>query len=117
VKICSGEKISLPSFRRFGSGATTNGAMGKWIARLDSAHQIGPEITFQSILILVESGGTGGRINLPAFFTLRNWDRFCLYLNNQRSHGQIDVTGGFSASKRSRNILGSLSDSRLVMLY
>jgi hypothetical protein len=29
----------------------------------------------------------------------------------------MNITVGFSASNRSRNILGSLSDSRLVMLY
>src|SRR5271168_890711 len=40
---------------------------------------------------------------LPEFFTLRNWARFCLYLNNQRSYGQMDTPGGFSASNRSRN--------------
>ena len=51
--------FSPPSFERFGYRATTNGAMGKWIPQLDSAHQIGPETTLQDILIVVESGGTG----------------------------------------------------------
>src|SRR5271163_214378 len=40
---------------------------------------------------------------LPEFFTLRNWASFCLYLNNQRSYGQMDATGGFRASNRSTN--------------
>src|SRR5271155_3603276 len=40
---------------------------------------------------------------LPEFFTLRNWARFCLYLKNQRSYGQMDATGEFSAPNRSRN--------------
>src|SRR5271155_4896845 len=42
--------------------------MGKWMPQLDSAHQIGPETTLQSILIVVESGGTGGRINAAGIF-------------------------------------------------
>jgi len=36
--------------------------------QLDSAHQIGPETSLQSILIVVESGGTGGRINAAGIF-------------------------------------------------
>src|SRR5271154_4322620 len=40
---------------------------------------------------------------VPEFFTLRNWARFCLYLKNQRSYGQMDGAGGSSASNRSRN--------------
>src|ERR1700734_1093084 len=54
---------------------------------------------------------------LPEFFTLRNWDRFCLYLNNQHSHGQMDATGGFSASNWSKTNPPRYSDCRLVMLY
>ena len=54
---------------------------------------------------------------LPEFFTLRNWDRFCLYLNNQHSHGQTDATGGFSASNWSKTNPPRYSDCRLVMLY
>jgi len=38
------------------------------MTQLDSARQIGPEITFQGILIVVESGGTGGRINAAGIF-------------------------------------------------
>src|SRR5271170_1732581 len=36
--------------------------------RLDSARQRGPEITLRGILIIVESGGTGGRINAAEIF-------------------------------------------------
>jgi hypothetical protein len=34
--------------------ATTSRAMGKWMSRLDSAGQKGPEITLEGILIVVE---------------------------------------------------------------
>ena len=54
---------------------------------------------------------------LAEFFTLRNWDRFCLYLNNQRSHGQTDATGGFSASNWSKTNPPRFSECRLLMLY
>src|SRR5271154_2987922 len=54
---------------------------------------------------------------LPEFFTLRNWTRFCLYLNNRQSHGQMDATGGFSASSWSKNTPPHRSDCRLLMLY
>src|SRR5271156_2386520 len=54
---------------------------------------------------------------LPEFFTLRNWTRFCLYLNNRQSHGQMDATGGFSASSWSKNTPPRRSDCRLLMLY
>src|SRR5271156_5347498 len=33
--------------------------MDKWMLQADSAHQIGPGTSLQSILIVVESGGTG----------------------------------------------------------
>src|SRR5271168_2407054 len=33
--------------------------MDEWMPQADSAHQIGPETSLQSILIVVESGGTG----------------------------------------------------------
>ena len=36
--------------------------------QLDSAHQIGIEMALQSILIVVESGGRGGRINAARIF-------------------------------------------------
>src|SRR5271155_5763473 len=36
--------------------------------RLDSARQRGPEITLRGILIIVESGGTGGRTNAAEIF-------------------------------------------------
>ena len=47
--------------------------MDKWMLQADSAHQISPETGLQSILIVVESGGTGQEKMLPEFFTLRNW--------------------------------------------
>src|SRR5271170_1894871 len=54
---------------------------------------------------------------LPEFFALGNWARFCFYLNNQRSYGQMDGTGGFSALNWSKNNPPYCSDSRLLMLY
>ena len=50
-------------------------------------------------------------------FTVRNWERFCLYLNNQGSHEQTDGTGGFRVSNWSKTNSPSSSDCRLVMLY
>jgi len=47
--------------------------MDKWMLQAHSAHQVGPETILQSILIVVESGGTGQEKMLPEFFTLRNW--------------------------------------------
>src|SRR5271170_8445815 len=54
---------------------------------------------------------------LREFFTLRNLIRFCLYLNNQCPHGQMDVTAGFSRSERSRNNLGRNSNCSGRMFY
>ena|SRR5271155_2759364 len=54
---------------------------------------------------------------LPEFFTLRNWTRFCLYINNQYSYGQMDGTGGFRASNWSKDNSPRCSDCRLLMLY
>ena len=61
-----------PSFQRFACSARTNGSMDKWMPQLDSAHQIGPETTLQVILIVVERGGTGGRINAAGIFHSQN---------------------------------------------
>jgi pyruvate carboxylase len=61
VKISSSNE--LPSSQRFDCSATTNGATEKQMPQLNSARQIGPEITFQGILIVVEGGGIRGRIN------------------------------------------------------
>ena len=56
--------------------ATTRGVMDKWMLRLDSAGQKGPEITLEGILIVVEgyftaerngSGLTKTHIMAPAF--------------------------------------------------
>src|SRR5271170_7279297 len=54
---------------------------------------------------------------LPEFFALRNSAQFCLYLNNQRSYGQMDAADGFSASNWSKNNPPHCSDCRLLMLY
>ena len=79
--------------------------------QLDSAHQIGPETTLQSILIVVESGGTVGKTKAGGIFHPRKLGMFYFYLNNQRSYGQIDATGGFSASNWSKNNPPRCSDS------
>jgi hypothetical protein len=41
--------------------ATTSGAMDKWMLRLDSAGQKGPEITLKGFLIVVEGCFTAER--------------------------------------------------------
>jgi len=50
-------------------------------------------------------------------FYYRNLEPFCLYLNNQWSHGQTDDTDGFSASNWSKTNPPRWSDCRLEMLY
>jgi len=54
---------------------------------------------------------------LAEFFTLGNWECFCFYLDNQRSYGQTDGAGRFSASTWSRINPPRCSDCRLLMLY
>ena len=55
----------------FACTSTTGGRMDKWILQADSAHQIGPETTLQSILIVVESGGTGEELPRLCYSTLQ----------------------------------------------
>jgi hypothetical protein len=45
--------------------ATRNRAMDKWISRLDSAGQKGPEVTLEGILIVVEGCFTAERNGSP----------------------------------------------------
>ena len=45
--------------------ATTSRAMDKWMLRLDSAGQKGPEITLEGILIVVEGCFTAERNGSP----------------------------------------------------
>jgi hypothetical protein len=45
--------------------ATTSRAMGKWMLRLDSAGQKGPEIPLEGILIVVEGWFTAERNGSP----------------------------------------------------
>ena len=73
MKISSSNE--LPSFQHFDCSATTNGATEKQMPQLNSARQIGPEITFQGILIVVEGGGTGERINTAGIHSESNPSR------------------------------------------
>jgi hypothetical protein len=41
--------------------STTKASIDKWVVQTDSAHQRGPETTFQEVLIVVQSGGGVGR--------------------------------------------------------
>jgi len=96
----------------FACTSTTRSPTDKWMLQAYSARQTGLKPALQGILIVVESGGRGGWKKLPDFFALRNWARFCFYLNNLWSHGQMDATGGFGASNWSRNHLDGLSHCR-----
>ena len=58
---------SFPS-ERYGYSPATNGVMGRLIPGLDSAHRKGSETTLQGILMVVENGGKGGRINTGGIF-------------------------------------------------
>ena len=44
----------------FACGSSTTGAMDKWILQADLAHQVGLNLTFHAVLIVVESGDQGG---------------------------------------------------------
>jgi hypothetical protein len=59
----------------------------------------------------------GGETSWRNFFTLGNWRRFCLYLNNQHSHGKMEHTGGFTALNWSKTNPPCLSDCTLLVLY
>ena len=48
--------------------STTSAPIDKWMLQADSARQIGLKPTLQGILIVVEGGGTGGRINAAGIF-------------------------------------------------
>src|SRR5271170_1853623 len=52
----------------FACTSTTSSPMDEWMPQVVSAHGIGPETTLQGILIVVESGGRGGRINAAGIF-------------------------------------------------
>src|SRR5271155_2159791 len=52
----------------FACTSTTSGPMNKWMLQVDSAHQIGAETILQGVLIVVESGGRGGRIHAARIF-------------------------------------------------
>src|SRR5271170_4385187 len=69
--------------KRFGCSHTTNVSVDKGRPQADSAHQIGPETTLQDVLIVVESGGTEGRINAAGIFHSQKLGPILLYLNNQ----------------------------------
>src|SRR5271155_2405698 len=88
----------------FACTSTTSDPMDEWMLQAYSAHQTGLKPILHAVLILVESGGRGGRINAAGIFhSSEIGRRFCLYLNNRQLHAQMDATGAFSASNRSRN--------------
>ena len=68
--------------------------MAKWMAALDSAHQIGLFTSLEGVLIVV-----GGSSSLD-FKKQRNRSWFWLYLHNQGQYGNMDDGVGFSASNR-----------------
>src|SRR5271170_678519 len=61
-----------------GCTSTTSAPMDKWMPQADSAHQIGLKPTLQGILIVVESGGPGGRINAAGIFHSQKFDSLLL---------------------------------------
>src|SRR5271154_2639716 len=52
----------------FACTSTTGSPMDKWMLQADSLHQTGLKTILYTILILVESGGRGGRINAAGIF-------------------------------------------------
>jgi hypothetical protein len=85
--------------------------MGKRVQQLGSTRQIGPETTLQSILIVVENGGKGGRIKDAALI-------HGAFVCGSTTKGVTDKwkqAVQFSASNRFGNVMGCLSDCRLVI--
>jgi hypothetical protein len=67
-----------------------------WPIRHGHPGRSGPEITFQSIVIVVESGGTGGRINAAGIFHSQKYEFLhtltnsgTIYLKISREHFMI----------------------------
>ena len=65
VKKLWAEFFALRLWRCSGQPSTTSRAMDKWMLRLDSADQKGPEITLEGILIVVEGCFTAERNGSP----------------------------------------------------
>ena len=81
--------------------------MDKRRSQLDSVHQKGPKTTLHRVLIVVGTWcrPTGWKKKLGGIFNQQNLECFCLWLHNQRSYRETDITVRFSASKKSRNTL------------
>ena len=62
--------------------ATTSGAMGKWMLRLDSACLTGLEIPFHGILMVVTGCSTGGKEPAGRILNFGNWGCICLRSKN-----------------------------------
>ena len=92
--------------------STTRRAINKWIAQLDSAHQLGPWPTPHSILIVGCWWGTWGEDSTKfwAQFLCLAILCFGLYLHNHWLYGQTEGTGGFSASNWSKTDPPRFSD-------
>ena len=61
--------FSLPEIGpEFACTSTTSSPMDEWMLQAHSAHQTGLKLILQAVLILVESGGRGGRINGAGIF-------------------------------------------------
>ena len=62
----------LPEFftlrPEFACTSTTSSPMDEWMLQAHSAHQTGLKPILHAVLILVESGGRGGRINAAGIF-------------------------------------------------
>src|SRR5271154_6168160 len=55
----------------FACTSTTSDPMDEWMQQAYSAHQTGLKPVLHAVLIVVESGGTGGRINAAGIFHSR----------------------------------------------
>ena len=62
----------------FACTSTTRSPTDKWMLQAYSARQTGLKPALQGILIVVESGGRGGRINAAEFFTPQKLDPILL---------------------------------------
>jgi hypothetical protein len=57
----------------FAYNSATNGAMGEWRLRLDSARQTGQDSALEGVLIVVGSGIAGAEEVRAEFLALRLW--------------------------------------------
>jgi hypothetical protein len=69
--------VKIFTWERFDYSSITNDIVDKWIIQLNSAHQLGPGVTFHGLLIVVRTlSNSGWKLLLGWNFYQRVWDIF-----------------------------------------